>query len=334
MYHSLIIDLDGRYINTWDDWFLIPSSRPVIAPPLERTDFVTVPGRDGDLDYSQSLSKKPVFDARTGKVEFYLENDVPGWDWETAYTSIIAALQGKRVRMALEDNPSHYYEGLLWVNQYKSDKGHSKITLEYRLHPAMKTLDVGAVVMNAEKIKMARGMEFQILVGVGPANTFYRKVNVTSSDRKVADITRNGLIRAVKRGQAVITAECGGVKAECAVDVGDYESHTVTRSLTGCVESNPVNSVVDGGSYQNIISVTDTENTTLTVTVTIGGADVTANCVVMDKDGLRAEIKMDALRGDVNITAKAAAKAKTQALDDICPAAVTTLKQVYGGFRI
>lgn len=334
MYHSLIINLDDEYINTWDDWFLIPSSRPVIAPPMERTDFVTVPGRDGSLDYSQSLSKKPVFDDRTGKIELYLENDVPGWDWETAYTSIIAALQGKRVRMALEDNPSHYYEGLLWVNQYKSDKGHSKITLEYRLHPTMKTLDVGAVVMNAEEIKMAKGMEFQILVGVGPTNTFYRKVTVTSSDKKVAIITQNGLIRALKRGKAVITAECGGVKAECAVDVGDYETHTVTRKLTGCVESNPVNSVVDGGSYQNIISVADTENTTLSVAVTIGGTDATANCVTMDKDGLRAEIKMDALSGDMEIAAEAVAKAETRTAVQTALTAVTALKPVDGSFRI
>ena len=137
MYHSLIINVDDDYIDTWDDWKLIPSSRPVIAPPIERTKFVTVPCRDGSLDYSQTVPKRATFDDRTGKIEFYLENDYEGWDWETAYTTICERLKGKRVRFALEDNPNHYYEGLLWVNQFKSDKGHSKITLEYRLHPTM-----------------------------------------------------------------------------------------------------------------------------------------------------------------------------------------------------
>ncbi len=55
MYHSLIINVGDNYIDTWDDWKLIPSSRPVIAPPIERTKFVTVPGRDGALDYSRTL---------------------------------------------------------------------------------------------------------------------------------------------------------------------------------------------------------------------------------------------------------------------------------------
>ena len=42
MYHSLIINVDDDYIDTWDDWKLIPSSRPVIAPPIERTKLVAL----------------------------------------------------------------------------------------------------------------------------------------------------------------------------------------------------------------------------------------------------------------------------------------------------
>ena len=210
MYHSLIINVGEDYINTWDDWFLIPSSRPVISPPIERTKFATVPGRDGNLDYSQSISGKPTFDNRTGKIEFYLENDIPNWDWETAYTTICETLKGQRVRMALEDNPAHYYEGLIWVSQYKSSKGHSTITLEYNLHPTMKTLNVGAVVMNVETLQLTKGMEFQLLVGVGPTNTFFRKVTVTAAPKGIVEITKNGTVKGLKKGTAVITAECGG----------------------------------------------------------------------------------------------------------------------------
>ena len=334
MYHSLIINVDNDYINTWDDWYLIPSSRPVVSPPIERTKFVTVPGRDGTLDYSQSVSRKPVFDNRTGKFEFYLENDIPGWDWETAYTTICETLKGKRVRMALEDNPAHYYEGLLWVSQYKSDKGHSKITLEYTFHPTMYTLNVGAVVMNAESIKLARGMEFQILVGVGPTNTFFRKVNVTSAPKGIVEITQNGTIRALKKGAAVVTAECGGEKAECAVDVGNYESHTIVRELDGCVETNPVNSVVDGESYQNIISVTDKAKTTLEVTLTVGEVDCTDIYVTVGSDRLSAQIKMEAVNGNINIRAAAVPKPETVMLSDIPLTASSALKRVNGSFKM
>lgn len=68
MYHSLIINVGDNYIDTWDDWKLIPSSRPVIAPPIERTKFVPVPGRDGALDYSRTPANRPTYDDRTGKL--------------------------------------------------------------------------------------------------------------------------------------------------------------------------------------------------------------------------------------------------------------------------
>ena len=335
MYHSLIINVDDDYIDTWDDWKLIPSSRPVIAPPIERTKFVTVPCRDGSLDYSQTVPKRATFDDRTGKIEFYLENDYEGWDWETAYTTICERLKGKRVRFALEDNPSHYYEGLLWVNQFKSDKGHSKITLEYRLHPTMHTLKVEAVALNVYELKLNRGMEYQLLVGVGPTNTFYRKINVTTKPRDVVKITQNGTILALRKGTAVVMAECGGVKAECAVTVGAYESFTIERALDGVSETNPVGSIVAGMSYQNVFNVGDSEKEMLELTVEMGGTDVTGSCAVMAEDNASAQIKMTSVTGNIKITAHAAAKPVAAMLcADILPVEVKPLKRVEGAFRL
>ncbi len=335
MYHSLIINVGDRYIDTWDDWRLIPSSRPVIAAPMERTKFVTVPGRDGALDYSQTVPKRATYDNRTGKIEFYLENDYEGWDWETAYTTICETLKGQRVRFALEDNPSHYYAGLLFVNQYKSDKGHSKITLEYNVHPTMYTLNVEAVALNTYAVKLNRGMEYQLLVGVGPTNTFYRKINVTAKPRDVAKITQNGTILALKRGTAVVTAECGGVTAECTVSVGSYESCAIGWTLDGCTATNPMQSIVKGESYQNTIAVTDSGKETLELTVKMGGTDVTKSYVTMAEDSASAEIKMDAVTGNITITAHAAAKPEMAMLcADILPVEVKPLKRVEGAFRL
>ena len=352
MYHSLIINVGDNYIDTWDDWKLIPSSRPVIAPPIERTKFVTVPGRDGALDYSRTPANRPTYDDRTGKIEFYLENDYAGWDWETAYTTICETLKGQRVRFALEDNPGHYYSGLLWVDQFKSDKGHSKITLEYNLHPTMYTLKVEAVALNVYDLKLNRGMEYQLLVGVGPTNTFYRRVNVTAAPKNVVKITQNGTILALKRGTAVVTAECGGVKAECSVTVGEFETCTIERNLNGVVETNPVGSVVKGMSYQNMFTVADTENFTLVLTamrlkttitsgedgsmnVTEEWVPVDAGCIVTAKDGASAEFKIASVTENIKITANAAAKPVAAMLcADILPVEVKPLKRVEGAFRL
>ena len=48
MYHSITF---GEK-NTWDDWHLIPSSRPVFNPPVFREKFIDIPGVSGLLDLS------------------------------------------------------------------------------------------------------------------------------------------------------------------------------------------------------------------------------------------------------------------------------------------
>lgn len=129
MYHSIWFGTK----NSWEDWHLIPSSRPVVNPPKERTRFVTIEGRSGSYDYSQVLSGAPVYEDREGSWDFYVDNG--HWPWHAAYQTILNFLQGRRYTVVLEDDPSYFYEGSCWVDKWKSDPGHSKITIQYRLAP-------------------------------------------------------------------------------------------------------------------------------------------------------------------------------------------------------
>ena len=123
----------GHY-HSWKHWHLVPVSRPVINPPTERTNLVTVAGMDGSWDLSQAVAQRPVYNDREGTLEFYVENDY----WNTAYTTIQNALGGKRHMVILDDDRSHFYYGAVWVDKWKSDKGHSTIALKYRLNPYKK----------------------------------------------------------------------------------------------------------------------------------------------------------------------------------------------------
>ena len=70
MYHSLIID--GK--NTYDDFGLIPTSRPIINPSSPRYSYIEVPGMSGVLDVSDSLTGKMSYENRTGSIEFLVQN--------------------------------------------------------------------------------------------------------------------------------------------------------------------------------------------------------------------------------------------------------------------
>lgn len=143
MYHSITIGDK----NTWDDWKMIPVSRPVVAPPVEKVLSVDVPGRDGTTYLSKSLTGYPVFKAREGNWEFYLDTDewrgqnlsTPVGTGALEYLSRALAKSNSipaQTRVRLEDDPAFFYLGRVWVNGgIKQENGHSVVTFAYSLYP-------------------------------------------------------------------------------------------------------------------------------------------------------------------------------------------------------
>ena len=124
----------GDY-DSWKDWHLIPKSRPVINPPIERTTFETIPGRQGKIDLSWSvINGLALYDNRTGSMTFYVDTDQ--WkSWHIAYHTILSQLQGRRVTVILSDDPSFYYSGMCYVDAWNSEERYSTIAIKYDLSP-------------------------------------------------------------------------------------------------------------------------------------------------------------------------------------------------------
>lgn len=141
MYHSITfgdgtlndrMEFVGK--NTWDDWHLIPSSRPVVAQAAVQTNFVNIPGRrDGPIDTSEYLTGGPVYGQRSGSFEFFVDNDHEYW--ETIRMRIASYLHGKHLKMVLEDDPGYYYEGRFTLSEFRSEANCSKVTIGYTLGP-------------------------------------------------------------------------------------------------------------------------------------------------------------------------------------------------------
>lgn len=156
MYHSLIFiekkywdnfledDMDGdqivlsrkeKLMNTWDEWKIVPSSRPVFNPPKQKTQYLDIPGADGSLDVSEALTGYSVFENREGSIEFYVTNDYKKYRWQVVYENISNFLHGQQMRCILEDDPGYFYEGRFQVDSWASEKDYSKITINYNVKP-------------------------------------------------------------------------------------------------------------------------------------------------------------------------------------------------------
>lgn len=129
MYHSITIGDK----NTWNDWHLIPSSRPVVNPPNVRASMVEVPGSDGVLDLSDALIGRPTYANRSGSWDFYVDNGYGAWS--ERYSEIMAYLHGEHLTAVLEDDPLFYYDGRFSVNQWRSDPNYSRIVIDYNVGP-------------------------------------------------------------------------------------------------------------------------------------------------------------------------------------------------------
>jgi hypothetical protein len=119
--------------NTWDDWRIVPSSRPVFNPPPLKRKILDIPGADGSIDLSESLTGYPVYENREGSVEFIVMNGHR--QWYQAYSDIMEHLHGKTMRAVLEDDKEYFYEGRFTVNEWRSSKDWSQIAIDYSLGP-------------------------------------------------------------------------------------------------------------------------------------------------------------------------------------------------------
>lgn len=128
MYHSITIS--GK--NLYDEWGLIPTSRPLVNPPEVKTTYVKNPGSDGSLDFTDNLTGEVQYSSRKGSWEFWIR---PEDQWADIYSAVMNYLHGIEHEIILEDEPESIYHGRLSVSSWKSDKHNSLLVIDYQLDP-------------------------------------------------------------------------------------------------------------------------------------------------------------------------------------------------------
>lgn len=156
LYNNHKINLDteragaGNTRHTFLDWFLSPVERPSIDKAEVKENYIEIPGTNGGLDLTESLTGSPLYKYIEGSFEFKVLNDrmLPILNnkcelikekeitWEYLNRDIRSFLNGKERYMMLEDDPSWYYKGRFTVGRYDaSESANSKIVIEYKVYP-------------------------------------------------------------------------------------------------------------------------------------------------------------------------------------------------------
>ena len=118
----------GDY-HTADDWHLIMNKK-IVTPPEPKTNYVSVPGRDGDLDLTEALSGVVHYQDRTASFTFLLV-DGSHADREELISQIVGVLHGHRMRIVdTADYPDYYMTGRLAVTNTWNNQAYGGIEIE------------------------------------------------------------------------------------------------------------------------------------------------------------------------------------------------------------
>jgi len=132
-----------NYYDTWDDFHLIPTARPILSLPTPNTKFVSIPGRKDPIDLTEYLTGHSTFGNRTGSWSFftdvdYVEQRLGGW---IAFDKRLRSLfHGHVGKIVLLDDPSYFYTGELTMGQWQTGEDRSTVTISYDLYPYKKDL--------------------------------------------------------------------------------------------------------------------------------------------------------------------------------------------------
>ena len=126
------VSFDGKH-SYWE-YGLITASAPVVSPPKPKTKIVEIPGADGALDLTESLTGEVHYEMRTITCKFklmgYLEKQ------NAISDKVFNALHGKRFdQIVLDTDETYYYTGRAAVTAVKHQAYYGDMTIVATVEP-------------------------------------------------------------------------------------------------------------------------------------------------------------------------------------------------------
>lgn len=113
-----------------------------VGPAEPKTSLVEIPGGNGSIDLTEALGAGVAYKDRTIKWIFAL---YPGEPWASKRSEVSNAINGKRLRIVLDDDPTWYYDGRVSVTDHKSDNRLHQITIEATCAPYKRKLTESSI---------------------------------------------------------------------------------------------------------------------------------------------------------------------------------------------
>lgn len=129
---GITVEVDNIKKHTWKDWNL-KWCNVEISSPKAKTNYIDVPGADGQLDLSESLTGDIQYNNRTITLTFETDGDYI--KWHVISSEIMNFLHGRKAKIILDTDPAFYYIGRLTLSSTKDDYIYGELTLTGDVDP-------------------------------------------------------------------------------------------------------------------------------------------------------------------------------------------------------
>lgn len=200
----------GDY-HTAMDWGLILNNVS-LNPPEPKTVYVSVDGRDGDLDLSEALTGEIKYGNRVASFTFLL-TEGSYLDRENLITEIMRIVHGKKLQIILDDDTGYYLYGRCSVKSVNNDKSYGSVVVECNCEPWRY-----AILETIRVVTVDVGLKSEIACMNNGAKTVIPEITITGgititfgeSTATLADGTYKLTNLLLKPGATVITVEGSG----------------------------------------------------------------------------------------------------------------------------
>lgn len=144
--------------HSLEDWGLYLEEPVIVSPPKPNTYMVEVPGRNGSLDLTESITGAVTYQDR--ELEFPFLCREKRTKWNGVYQQLLAAVHGRACTIVCSDDPEYYYEGRVTVEEWGADDKMSFPVVKAAVRPfkTKRETTVVTVALTAEEQKDIKQM--------------------------------------------------------------------------------------------------------------------------------------------------------------------------------
>lgn len=120
--------------HSYNNFGMIPARKITVTPPVPKTNYIEIPGADGMLDMSESLTGCVLYQNRALEGDFNV--NAPRSKWPRMQTEMMNQIQGESMRLILDEEPSFFYFGRPQIAEWKYvNNNHALVKIKADIEP-------------------------------------------------------------------------------------------------------------------------------------------------------------------------------------------------------